>query len=341
VAGTILIAIAAMTAKRRRWAVRPALLAILLCFAVPAQAAGFRFIDVPADAAGPALRGAVWYPCGAPPGEIAVGNLTLPGTRDCPVAGDRLPLVVISHGRLGDFTGHHDTAEALANAGFVVAALNHPGDTASDGNRSDDLSVFVERPTDIKRLIDCMLGASPVAARIDPARIGFFGFSRGGYTGLVAIGANPDWPHTVALCEGSPLHVCAQIRNKEYPKRSLTHDARIKAAVLADPLAIMFTPGSYAAIKIPVQLWQSARGGDGVTPDAVAAVDKALPVAHEYRVVPNSGHFAFLAPCPPGLAKSRPVVCKDAPGFDRAAFHKQFDADILAFFRAHLGADRH
>jgi hypothetical protein len=35
-------------------------------------------------------------------------------------------------------------------------------------------------------------------------------------------------------------------------------------------------------------------GGDGVTPESVAAVDKNLPGKHEYHMVPNSGHFAFL-----------------------------------------------
>lgn len=150
------------------------------------------------------------------------------------------------------------------------------------------------------------------------------------------IGANPDWPHTAALCEGSSTRACAQVRNKEYPIQLLTHDPRIGAAVIADPLAIMFTPDSYAAIKVPVQLWASAQGGDGVTPDAVAAVDKALPVAHEYRVVPNSAHFAFLAPCPADFAKRRPQLCSDPPGFDRTAFHVQFNAAILAFFRQQL-----
>ena len=76
---------------------------------------------------------------------------TLPGVKDCPIAGDRLPLVVISHGRGGDFIGHHDT-ETLADAGFNVAAISHPGDTVSDMSRSGDLSVMIERPTDIKRL---------------------------------------------------------------------------------------------------------------------------------------------------------------------------------------------
>ena len=321
------------------WRVPLTVLTLAFCVAATlAQAAGFRFIDVPADAAAPALQGAIWYPCAAPPGEIALDGLTLPGVKDCPISGEKLPLVVISHGRGGDFVGHHDTAEALADAGFVVAAISHPGDTVRDKSRFFDLSVYIERPTDIKRLIDYMLTASPAAANIDQQRIGLFGFSRGGYTGLVVIGANPDWPYTSERCQDSSLKVCAQIRNKEYPTTPLTHDKRIKAAVLADPLSVVFTPKSFADVSAPVQLWQSERGGDGVEPDTVAAVDKNLPARHEYHVVPNSVHFSFLAPCWPALAKARPELCTDPPGFDRAAFHKQFNTAIVAFFRAHLAA---
>jgi hypothetical protein len=50
--------------------------AVLLCLtATLAQAAGFRFIEVPADADGPALKGAMWYPCSEPPGEIQLGDI--------------------------------------------------------------------------------------------------------------------------------------------------------------------------------------------------------------------------------------------------------------------------
>jgi predicted dienelactone hydrolase len=319
----------------------PGILALGLCFvATLAQAAGFRFIDVPADTAGPALHGAMWYPCATPAGQIVVGELTLPGVRDCPIDGDKLPLVVVSHGRGGDFIGHHDTDEALADAGYVVAAISHPGDTVLDMSRSQDLSVFVERPTDIKRLIDYMLTASPAASNIDPHRIGLFGFSRGGYTGLVLIGANPDWATAMEVCRNSSLRVCEQIRNKEYPMQPLTHDSRVKAAVIADPLAVMFAPQSFAGVKVPMQLWQSEKGGDGVMPDAVATVVKSLPAAHEYHVVPKSMHFSFLAPCWPAIAKLRAELCTDPPGFDRTAFHQEFDAAVVAFFRAHLGQER-
>jgi predicted dienelactone hydrolase len=208
-------------------------------------------------------------------------------------------------------------------------------------SRSDDLAAFVERPTDIKRLIDFMLQASSVATKIDPQRIGFFGFSRGGYTGLVLLGANPDWAVVTEFCQQSSSHACEQIRRKEFPTEPLAHDVRIKAAVIADPLAIMFSHASFAAIRVPVQLWQSQRGGDGVLPEHVAAVDKNLPAPHEYHVVPNSSHFALLTPCPPAVAQARPELCTDAPGFDRVAFHKEFDAEVLAFLRRHLaGADK-
>ena len=142
---------------------------------------------------GAALKGAIWSPCSQPPGEVDFGKFILPGVKDCPLPGGKLPLIVVSHGRRGNFLGHIDTAQALADAGFIVAAINHPGDTVSDLSRTDDLSVYVSRPNDIKRLIDFMVGASVVASSVDRERIGLFGFSRGGYTALAVIGANPDW----------------------------------------------------------------------------------------------------------------------------------------------------
>ena len=82
-------------------------------------------------------------------------------------------------------------------------------------------------------------------------------------------------------------------------------------------------------------MWASERGGDGVRPESIATVDRNLPSKHEYHIVPNSAHFAFL-PCSPALAKNRPELRADAPGFDRVAFHKQYNADVLGFLRTHL-----
>jgi predicted dienelactone hydrolase len=90
-----------------------------------AQAAGFRFIEVPADADGPVLNGAMRYPCSERPDTIVLGPYTLSVAKDCPIGSDKLPLIVVSHGRGSSFLSLYDVTETLADAGFVIAAVNH------------------------------------------------------------------------------------------------------------------------------------------------------------------------------------------------------------------------
>jgi predicted dienelactone hydrolase len=315
--------------------------AIAICLA-PAQAwaAGVQFIDVPADGKHPRLAGVVWYPCSAPAEEVRLRSLKISAVKDCPVVGDRLPLIVISHGRGAWFGGHHDTAAALANAGLVTVAINHPGENAFDKSRIDELFFFaLGRPVDTKRLIDFMLNAWPNAPKLDRERIGHFGFSRGGYTTLAVIGGMPDPRRGAGRCPRDlNIEQCELFRKSEVvPDRTLTHDARIKAAVIADPgPTFLFGPGDLDGIRIPVQLWSSGLGGRDVTPEGVAAIRRALPPATDYRIVENAGHFAFLAPCSAEQAQSIPEICTDAVGFDRVAFHKSFNAEVVRFFRTHL-----
>jgi predicted dienelactone hydrolase len=301
-----------------------------------ASAAGLKLLTIPADASRPAITVAVWYPSADKPSPVTFGPLTVLAAQEGKIDGHGLPLVVLSHGRGGSFVVHHDTAEHLADAGFVVAALNHPGDTALDKSLFYDLSVYMQRPLDVKRVIDYLTGASPLATTIDPNRIGIYGFSRGGYTALVAIGANPDFALGLPRCEGRTDKVCDQIRAQEYPKEPLTHDRRIKAAVVADPLSVFFTAEGLAGITIPVQLWGSEKGGDGVEPKTVEAVNTALQAPHTFTKAENTQHFSFLTICPPKLAEHEPVICKDPPGLDRAQFHEQFNDALTKFFRANL-----
>ncbi len=303
--------------------------------ATSAQAsAGFQFLEIPAEGPAPALRGAVWYPCDAPPGQVQAGRVALTASKDCPAEGGPWPLVVISHGSGGSFLGHHDTAQALAEAGFVVAAVNHPGDSVQDLARQGEASIFETRPADMRRLVDHLLARWPAHAHIDAGRIGFFGFSRGGYTGLVAAGAVPDLRRGASFfCRQVPeAALCRQPVKAELAVRA---DPRIRAAVIVDPFNT-FTPEGLKPVAVPVQLWASERGGDGVTPESVEALRRDLPVAPDYRVAAQAGHFGFMAPCPPALVEALPQVCRDAPPFDRAAFHKTFNAQVLDFFRAKL-----
>ena len=122
-------------------------LVAVFCLAAPfTEAAGLRLIKVPADGVAPILQIAVWSPCLAPLGEVKLRSITLPGTMNCPVSGEKLPMILISHGFGGGFPGNHDTAETLADAGFVAVAINHPVDTGDgDMARADTLSSA--RPT--------------------------------------------------------------------------------------------------------------------------------------------------------------------------------------------------
>ena len=307
--------------------------------ATAAQAAGVRLFDVPAAKAIRTLAGAVWYPCAALQEQTSAGGRTIIGTQDCPLVGDKLPLIVVSHGREGWFGGHHATAAALADAGFIVAAISHPGDNASDKSRVGDLSVLVDRPVDIKRLIDFMLGAWPDAPKIDRERIGLFGYSMGGYTGLVVIGAEPDFRKGVPGCEGSTFRACEQLRNNELPTEPLTHDPRVKAAVIVDPGPSIFFPAdSLKAVKVPVQLWSSdpKLSSSYVSGCCGLGLRSRLPSSPDFRLASNAIHFSFLPPCSATEMQEFPRICADAPGFDRAAFHKDFDATVLVFFRKHL-----
>jgi hypothetical protein len=210
---------------------------LALLAATPALAAGFSLMEV-SSGGEPALTGGVWYPCATPPGKILIGTVTVLGAIDCPVAGDHLPLVAISHGFGSSFVGHHDVAEALADAGFIVAAINHPSDSGRSPQRDhkDPLAALTDRPADIKRLIDFMLGARPSAAKINRDRIGLFGFSRGGFTG------RDRRRKEFSRCSSSMVSRCldaARLHRSPLhgiPTQPLVHDPHIKAAVIADPL---------------------------------------------------------------------------------------------------------
>ncbi len=325
-----------------------ALIALICLPAGLAEAAGLQRIAVPSGDGSPALEGAVWYPCAAQPETIEFQHLELAGVPDCPVEGEALPLIVMSHGARGWFAGHHDTAEALADAGYVVAAITHPD--------ADRQRWRTDRPAAVKRLIDHMLGVWPERGRLDGERIGFFGFSRGGYTGLVLIGGQPNFWRMfwhcllnwgAEMCKRPPDRKAQDgedaaegkedsAKDSEDEEPAFVHDPRIKAAVIAAPIGLVFSDDGLEAVNVPLQLWRAENDELLEYPHHAEAVYEALPDRTDYRVVPDAGHFAFLAPCRAAHNASALVICKDPPGFDRVAFHEELNAEVLAFFEKTL-----
>jgi predicted dienelactone hydrolase len=106
--------------------------------------------------------------------------------------------------------------------------------------------------------------------------------------------------------------------------------------VIADPVSVFFTKDSFSNVKIPVQLWRSELGGGGVTPESVAGIIDEIPSKPDVHFVPRSQHFSFMAPCSAEFMLSAREICIDGPTFDRISFHKEFDAEVLTFFRKYL-----
>jgi predicted dienelactone hydrolase len=316
------------------------LLALVLAFALFGLAAhagsvGFQRLDIPNGDDAP-IKIAVWYPTDAATAPTQLGPFTQDVAPNAPIAGRRLPLVVISHGSGGSLSSHYDTALALAHAGFVVAALSHTGDTFDDQSRA--IRIW-GRPAQLERLIDYMLAEWPERDRIDRNRIGAFGFSAGGFAVLAAAGGVPDlslvWPH----CQAHPDYFDCQILKRAPAGFAIpsdliwSRDARIKAAVVAAPaLGYTFGRKGLENVTIPVQLWRDELDHILPNPYYAEAVRQTLPRAPEYHLVAGADHYDFLAPCSEVLVKSAPQICQEHAGFDRRAFHAQFNADVVAFF---------
>lgn len=318
--------------------------ALLAAAATPALAAnaGFMVLQQPRPDAAPVEVG-VWYPTDAAPSPMRLGLNAQTVAAGAPIVGEHLPLIVMSHGNGGFFGGHADTAQALAEAGFVVAALTHPGDNYRDQSRA---TAMADRPAALSALIGWMLDASPLKAKLDAERVGAFGFSSGGFTVLAAAGGEPDLSRMAGHCRTAPNNFdCKLTASRPIPGDALVarwvHDPRIKAVISAAPaLGFAFSERGLKGITAPVQLWKAAN--DEILPgdDYAETVHRNLKRPHDYRVVAGAGHFDFLSPCAATPPTDLAYLCASAPDFDRQAFHRDFNAAVVQFFTDQLVAPK-
>jgi predicted dienelactone hydrolase len=181
---------------------------------------------------------------------------------------------------------------------------------------------------------------------LDRRRIGAFGFSNGGFTVLVAAGGVPDLSRIAVYCDANNGHdLCTALhaagvslpQGISVPSNPWRADPRIRAIVVAAPaFGFTFASAGLAAVHMPVQLWGSREDHHQPRPWYEDAVSAALPEPPEFHEVANAGHYAFLPPCSPHLASHAPQICDDAPGFDRLAFHRAFNSQVVAFFERTL-----
>ncbi|MCA1939533.1 MAG: hypothetical protein LDL26_00915 [Caenispirillum bisanense] len=277
----------------------------------------------------------VWYPAAAvTAGDVHRGPYLLRGVENAAPADGSFGLIVLSHGSGGSPIGHHDTAAALTEAGWIVAAPLHVGDNYRDQSSLGTPALFEGRPRTLSAVIDSLVAGRAGLPRVNAGRVGVLGFSMGGYTALVTAGAVADMELIASHCA---KHAAEDSTYCGYVPETMPHvvvaanDQRVKAAAVWAPLAAPFSDAALASIDVPVAVWVGS--ADTVLPSALHG-DRVARFVHgaEKIVVADARHFSFLAPLPAEAAARNAELASDAPGFDRVAMHDRLNTEVTAFF---------
>ncbi len=189
-----------------------------------------------------ALSVMIWYPAAVDAREepqrfrafivpvFSAGSAARDAT---PAEGALRPLILLSHGN-GDMAFSLAwLGTALAAHGFVVVAVNHPGNNALEDYTVEGFSLWWLRAVDLSAVIDAMFHDKTFGSRIDPARIGAAGHSLGGYTVIAIAGGITNPARLEAFCRSpaadascNPPPPSSDIRQKTLVRLSSDPDFR-------------------------------------------------------------------------------------------------------------------
>lgn len=316
-------------------------------------------------AASHSLFDVVWYPADAgartqpqliPPVGPAIFYAAA-AAPEAPMAASprKFPLILLSHGTGGTAQSIAWFATALAARGYIVAAVNHPGNNAIEPHTVQGFMLWWLRANDLSAVLNDLLTDPTFGPRIDRARIGAAGFSLGGYTMFELAGAKTSLAHFEETCRAKPEQVSCKAppefpdllaestalaaSDPAYAKaqrraRASYRDRRIRAVfTMAPALGPAFTPAMLKAIAIPVAIVAGA--DDSIVPvDANAKYYAAQIPRAALTLLPGGvDHYTFLDECTPEGVSAVPQLCADRPDVDRAAVHNQA-IDLAAKFFA-------
>lgn len=259
--------------------------------------------------------------------------------------GAKYPLILLSHGHQGNRRDRSWLAEALVQNGFIVASIDHHGNTWHTYNPLVSLK-FWERAKDVRFALDCLLGEPFLKGHLDANRIGFSGYSLGGMTGLaIGGGVIRDIKQVMEvhkdkykeLSRGVSKDLLSQIDFNE--SMGNFADPRIKALLLICPANFAYFEEELKEIKVPVGLI-------GLVQDEVLPYQKHIDplISHlnparlkiwEERI----SHYAFLNPISEIGKKIFPAAFYTfPPESEKGGLHRQVADFAVEFFREHLPA---
>lgn len=313
----------------------------------------------------PTLRITVWYP--AAPGvkevPLTVGPPSKPifiagaAAADAPFAdGKRRPVVLFSHGFGGTARIMGWFTTALAEAGYVVVAVDHPGNNGADPMTPAGAILFWDRPEDLRDALARVAADPELSPHLDVGRLAAAGFSAGGFTALAAAGAKVDLPRFEAFCRDNPTDgVCAP--QKEFPltlpqaEAAVSNTPTLAAEVgrangvhavpgvkavfaIAPAIVQAFDPESLKMLQTPVAMVLGS--ADAVATPATNGLFAAHAIPHaELTELADVGHYDFLAPCTEAGNETVPLCKTKAP---KDATHRAAINAALAFFGHTIGA---
>lgn len=305
------------------------------------------------------LRYTAWYPAQAGSRETAltIGPPDAPlfdvgrSARDAPVAGDRLPTLLLSHGNGGSARMMGWLGTALARAGYLVIAVDHPGNNGADEMTLTGSMLTWLRADDLRAALAAVQADPVLGPHVDPERLGVAGFSAGGYTALLAAGARPDLQRLRDFCTAHPddgvcrpqqeaathtmeARVAAAASPELLPWMSHANDARaipgVRAVFLLAPAIVQaFAPEQLSSLKQPVSIVLGQ--ADTIAPPQTngEAVQALIPRA-ELKRMPGVGHYDFLAACAAAGLRQLPDLC--ATTAPKADTHRQAVEAAVHFF---------
>lgn len=308
------------------------------------------------------LRITIWYPAtgsarerpldiGPPGAPLFVSGSAAP---DAAFAPGRHPAILLSHGFGGSARVMGWFGTELARDGYVVVAVDHPGNNGADPITSPGAVLWWERAEDLKAAWAAVRADATIAAHIDPARLGVAGFSAGGFTALLAGGARVDVDHFVRFCTANPKEgTCRpqeeaheltsrsfdQVLNDpdlkaQFPNAPRDHSVPgVKAIFAMSPGPVQgIAPDSFARIRVPTRIVVGL--ADGVAEPASNAdiAAKAIPGARITHI-PAVGHYDFLGDC---TAAGRVRVPQCASAHAQEVAHRTALSEAKGLFDAAL-----
>ncbi len=306
-----------------------------------------------------ALRYTVWYPAPAGSTETAltIGPPDAPlfdvgrSAMDAPIAGKRLPTLLLSHGNGGSARMMGWLGTALARAGYLVIAVDHPGNSGVDEMTLPGSVLSWLRADDLRAALAAVQADPVLGPHVDTDRLGVIGFSAGGYTALLAAGARPDLQRLLAFCRAHPddgvcrpqqeaathtmeARVAAAASPALSPWISHANESRaipgVRAVFLLAPAIVQaFAPEQLSTLRQPVSIMLGE--ADTVAPPQSngEAAQVLIPGAALQRL-PDVGHYDFLAACTAVGVQRLPELCTTS--VPRTNTHRQAVDAAVRFF---------